>query len=102
MKCLIALLASLLVSVVSAQPTTKPIVEVTPLFDVQIRDTSICRAGDGMYYLTGTTGKNIWVENEGIELWRSPDLKTWEHLGFVWKIEENGTWQKEWTKKKDK
>jgi beta-xylosidase len=102
MKYIIALLTFLLTFIASAQPTTKPIVEITPLFDVQIRDTSICLAGDGMYYLTGTTGANIWVSNEGIELWRSADLKSWEHLGFVWKIEENGTWQKQWTKKKDK
>jgi xylan 1,4-beta-xylosidase len=89
-----------------AQPATNPATHPTPLppmqplFDVQMRDTSICLGGDGMYYLTGTTGSNIWVSNEGIELWRSPDLKQWDRIGFVFNIEGNGTWQKQWTKKK--
>jgi beta-xylosidase len=64
-----------------------------------MRDTSICLGGDGMYYLTGTTGENIWVSNEGIELWRSADLKKWDRIGFVFTIEGNGTWHKKWTKK---
>ena len=74
--------------------------DLQPLFDLRMRDTSICLGGDGMYYLTGTTGDNIWVENQGIELWRSPDLKTWDKIGLVWSIERDGTWQKRWTKKR--
>jgi xylan 1,4-beta-xylosidase len=70
-----------------------------PLFDVRMRDPSICRGPDGMYYLTGTTGTNIWVANEGIEIWKSPDLKNWAPLGMVWSIERDGTWQKTWTVK---
>jgi len=66
-----------------------------PLFDYPLRDTSICLGGDGMYYLTGTTGHPTWWRtNEGIHVWKSPDLKTWTPLGLVWKIED-GTWQKE-------
>ena len=30
---------------------------------------------------------------KGIRVWKSADLKTWEPLGLVWKIEQ-GTWQK--------
>jgi hypothetical protein len=66
-----------------------------PLFDYPVRDTSICLGGDGNYYLTGTTGfPTWWKTNEGIRVWKSPDLKNWEPLGLVWKIEQ-GTWQKE-------
>jgi len=65
-----------------------------PLFDYPLRDPSVCIGGDGMYYLTGTTGfPTWWKTNEGIRVWRSADLRQWEPLGLVWKIEE-GTWQK--------
>ncbi|MBN2023311.1 MAG: family 43 glycosylhydrolase [Pirellulales bacterium] len=67
---------------------------IAPLFDYPVRDTSICIGGDGMYYLTGTTGYPTWWKtNEGIRVWKSADLKTWAPLGLVWKIDE-GTWQK--------
>lgn len=79
-----------------------PLGPVRQLFDVRIRDTSICRGPDGTFYLTGTTGENIWEANEGIQLWRSKDLKDWEALGFVWTIERDGTWQKQWTEKNGK
>jgi beta-xylosidase len=65
-----------------------------PLFDTPLRDPSICIGGDGLYYLTGTTGfPTWWKTNEGIRVWKSADLKKWEPLGLVWKIEQ-GTWQK--------
>jgi len=69
---------------------------VIRLFDLPMRDPSICAAADGFYYLTGTTGDSPtwWSRNEGIELWRSPDLEQWEALGRVWSVEE-GTWQKQ-------
>jgi beta-xylosidase len=70
-----------------------------PLFDVRMRDPSICSGSDNIYYLTGTTGTNIWVANEGIEIWKSPDLKNWTPLGMVWSIERDGSWQKQWTVK---
>jgi len=84
---------------VLAMPTLPPI---RPLFDTAVRDTSICLGGDGNYYLTGTTANNPagshdktgwWYVNEGIRVWKSPDLKKWEALGLVWKIDD-GTWQK--------
>jgi len=68
---------------------------IKPLFDYPVRDTSICVGGDGNYYLTGTTGHPTWWKtNEGVRVWKSADLKKWELLGLVWKIED-GTWQKQ-------
>jgi xylan 1,4-beta-xylosidase len=68
---------------------------IKPLFDYPVRDTSVCVGGDGNYYLTGTTGHPTWWKtNEGIRVWKSPDLKKWEPLGLVWRIED-GTWQKQ-------
>jgi xylan 1,4-beta-xylosidase len=67
-----------------------------PLFDYAIRDTSICVGPDKTYYLTGTTGdtKTWWKTNDGmIRIWKSTDLKKWEPLGAVWKVDD-GTWQK--------
>lgn len=65
-----------------------------PLFDFPVRDTSVCLAPDGFYYLTGTTGHPTWwTNNEGIRIWRSPDLKAWEPLGLVWSFAAHGTWQ---------
>ena len=77
---------------------------IEPLFDVALRDTSICVGGDGMYYLTGTTADNPggpkdkdgwWYVNEGIRVWKSRDLKDWEPLGLVWSLKEDATWAKE-------
>ncbi|ESQ79229.1 family 43 glycosylhydrolase [Asticcacaulis sp. YBE204] len=68
-----------------------------PIWDVHIRDTIICLGGDGYYYMTGTTGDNCWAFNDGIELYRSSDFKTWKYLGLVWSIERDGTWEKNWT-----
>jgi hypothetical protein len=66
-----------------------------PLFDYPVRDTSVCLGPDGMYYLTGTTGHPTWWHtNEGIRMWKSRDLKTWEPMGLVWSFEKYATWQK--------
>lgn len=76
-----------------ARPALPPL---KPLFDFPLRDTCICVADDGWYYLTGTTGYPTWWQtNEGIRVWKSPDLKSWEPLGLVWTFERDGTWQKE-------
>jgi xylan 1,4-beta-xylosidase len=69
---------------------------IRPLLDVHIRDTIICLGGDGHYYMTGSTGDNIWKFNDGVELWRSPDLVKWDYLGLVWSIERDGVWEKQW------
>ena len=67
-----------------------------PLLDLRLRHTSITLAPDRFYYMTGTGGENALDHNDGIELWRSPDLVKWEYLGLIWSIENDGTWQKEW------
>lgn len=65
-----------------------------PLFDFPVRDTSVCAGPDGTYYLTGTTGAPTWWKtNEGIRMWKSKDLKTWEPMGLVWSFENDLTWQ---------
>ena len=56
---------------------------VRKLLDVPLRDTSIDRGPDGTWYLTGTI-QPFWEYNEGIKLWKSKDLSTWEPLGMVW------------------
>lgn len=64
------------------------------ILDVPLRDTSICRAPDGMWYLTGTVPP-FWDYNEGIKVWKSKDLKNWEALGFVWKYGQSA-WHKKY------
>lgn len=68
---------------------------VKPLMELHLRDT-IIRLVNDTYYLTGSTGDNIWDRNDGVELWRSKDLQHWDYLGLVWSIDRDGTWQKEW------
>jgi beta-xylosidase len=75
---------------------------ILPLVEVQVRDTIVCRGGDGNFYMTGSTGENIWAYNRGVELWRSPDLKTWKYLGLVWDMDKEGTWEKAWRPLHDK
>ena len=66
-----------------------------PLFDFPVRDTSVCLGPDKTYYLIGTTGAPAWWNtNEGIRMWKSKDLKTWEALGLVWSFEKDMTWQR--------
>jgi len=67
-----------------------------PLLEAHVRDTIICLGGDGNYYMTGSTGDNIWAFNDGVELWKSHDLKRWEYLGLVWSLERDGGWEKQW------
>lgn len=69
---------------------------IRPLIEAHVRDTVITLGGDGNYYMTGSTGDNIWAFNDGVELWRSPDLKQWDYLGVVWSIEKDGGWEKSW------
>jgi xylan 1,4-beta-xylosidase len=69
---------------------------IKPVWDAHIRDAVIIVGGDGNYYMTGSTGDNIWAYNDGVELWTSPDLQHWKYLGLVWSIEKEGTWEKQW------
>jgi xylan 1,4-beta-xylosidase len=64
--------------------------------DTQLRDTIVILGGDGNYYLTGSSGADIWDFNDGIELWRSPDLQKWDYVGEVWSFDKDGTWEKSW------
>lgn len=85
-----------------------------PLFDTPLRDPSICRGGDGKWYLTGAApadpsaksaaGKPAdrpppdFQDNDGVWLWSSADCKTWTPMGQVWSIEKNtapNSWQRE-------
>ncbi len=67
---------------------------IKPIWELHLRDTSICLGGDGNYYMTGSSGDNIWDKNDGIELWRSADLKKWDYLGLVWSLAKDATWEK--------
>jgi beta-xylosidase len=62
-----------------------------------LRDTSICRGPDA-WYLTGTVPP-FFGFNEGIQIWRSPDLTNWTGLGFVWKY-GGSPWHKPYLEKK--
>jgi beta-xylosidase len=77
--------------------------KVQPLLDYWMRDTWIILGEDDYYYMTGTTvdpnrkftgQPHCWDWNDGVYLFRSKDLKNWEHLGLIWSIERDGTWQK--------
>ena len=70
--------------------------QIKPLIELHLRDTQICLGGDGNYYMTGSSGDNIWAYAAGAELWKSADLKKWTYLGLVWSIEKDGTWEKKW------
>ncbi|MDP3406210.1 MAG: family 43 glycosylhydrolase [Brevundimonas sp.] len=69
---------------------------IRPLLELHLRDTQICIGGDGAYYMTGSTGDNIWAFNDGIELWRSVDLVDWHYLGLVWSLDREGGWAARW------
>jgi len=69
---------------------------IQPILNVHIRDAVVILGGDGNYYLTGSTGDDIWAHGDGVELWKSRDLKKWDYLGLVWTIEKDGTWEKKW------
>ncbi len=66
-----------------------------PRFPVEghLLDPSIIRAKEGTYFLTGTTNINTldpkhadFQNNDGVRLWKSGDLKTWEDNGLVFDL----------------
>lgn len=87
---------------VGASAATLPDSEYKPalrkLMDTPLRDTAICRGPDGTWYLTGTV-EPFWNYNEGIKVWKSPDLIQWEPLGFVWKY-GGSPWHKKYLEAK--
>jgi xylan 1,4-beta-xylosidase len=82
------------------------------LMDVPMRDPNVTRGPDGDYYLVGTTdpapgyttiGANdpsgqMWTINDGIRMWKSPDMVHWKSLGLIWSIDRDGagTWVHWW------
>lgn len=70
--------------------------QIKPLLELHLRDTQLCLGGDGYYYMTGSTGVNIWAYAAGLELWKSKDLQKWTYIGLVWSIEKDGIWEKKW------
>lgn len=74
-----------------------------PVLQTLVRDAQICIGKDGAYYMTATTGDSIfmlpnpqhWLQNKGIQIFRSVNLKEWKSLGFVWTFDQDGTWNKE-------
>lgn len=77
---------------------------VQPAFDYWMRDTWVTLGPDGYYYMTGTTADpdrkfvgqvHCWDWNDGLYLWRSKDMKTWESMGRIWSMKKDGTWQRD-------
>lgn len=67
-------------------PNVKPVIA-----NIRLRDVSVTRGADNAYYLTGTGSDNdAWVHNEGINLWRSTNLRDWTYVGLVWSFERDG------------
>ena len=64
----------------------------TLLSNISMRDVSIIVGADYAYYLTGTMSDNsVYYHNEGVNLWRSLDLKNWTYIGLVWSFENDAT-----------
>jgi len=94
--------------VMGSYPEIKP----QALISEMLRDANIIRGGDGNYYMTGTFagtegdglqffGTKTWKNNDGVKLYRSPDLKHWTDIGWVWTFKNNATWCKEPFKSND-
>jgi len=78
--------------------------KIAPVIPDKIRDASAMRGPDGAFYLTGTTGPDEffgeytprgWLINDGIQVFRSPDMKAWKSLGYVWQFERDATWNRD-------
>ncbi len=94
-----ALLCTLWASIFAAPAqAASPTLPLRKLMDTPLRDTSICRGPDATWYMTGTV-EPFWGYNEGIKVWKSPDLTNWTALGFVWKYGES-PWHKKFLEAK--
>jgi predicted outer membrane repeat protein len=76
---------------------------VDQLYIKNINDISICKGPNHTYYLTGTTGDRDGVQ-EGIQVWASRDLKSWNLIGankgYVWTFRDDAVeWQKKISKR---
>ena len=85
--------ALVLKTTTKAAVTAGLIPNITTLIpNVSLRDVSICMGADNAYYLVGTMSDNsIYYHNEGVNLWRSVDLKNWTYIGLVWSFENDAT-----------
>ena len=73
-----------------------PVACLQPSSDFLIRDPHITCSPDGYYYLTGTSNQphdDFWYGNDELHVWRSLNLNDWEHVGKVWDLHLDGTWQ---------
>lgn len=68
------------------------------LSDMPLRDASVCRGPEGWWYLTGTV-EPFYGYNEGIKVWKSKDMVSWQSLGMVWKYGQS-PWHKPYLEKK--
>jgi hypothetical protein len=74
---------------------------VYPLLDIYMRDTQVTRGRDGWFFMTGSVAAagqpetSLWKWNDGIRVWKSRDLKTWEPLGLVWSLDQCDGWQRD-------
>lgn len=74
-----------------------------PVIGDMVRDADACMDSNGRYFLTATRGDAAfmmpgvenWLNNPGIEVYRSNDLKNWKSLGWIWTFDRDGTWNKE-------
>jgi hypothetical protein len=65
---------------------------IKPIVDTWMRDTCVCLGPDGIYYLVGTGTTAAW-KCDGIPLYKSADLKTWQLVKIiVWRDQFKGTW----------
>lgn len=70
---------------------------IKPAIELHLRDSVITLGGDGYYYLTGSSGDNIWAYTAGVELWKSKNLTDWSYVGLVWDIDKDADdWVKVW------
>ena len=65
---------------------------IKPIIDTWMRDPCVCLGPDGIYYLVGTGTTAPW-KCDGVPLYKSADLKTWELVKvIVWRDQFQGTW----------
>jgi len=66
------------------------------LLNTWLRDPVITLGKNKEYILTGTNRlpghPNASRWNDGLHGWRSYDLKNWEHLGLLWKLDNGPEW----------
>ena len=78
---------------------------VKPILDYWMRDAFVMYGPDGNYYMTGTTATperyfpngniHCWDYNDGLYLWKSKDMKSWEAEGRIWSFDNDAAdWQK--------